>query len=174
MSVGQRPAGERPDGAADRAPGRGSSAAGAAAAGGPAASPGGSRRRRAVAAPASAVVDAPEAACRRGRGVPATVAGRPAGPPLRPGFARSCAMPAPESDGGWPPTFTTMSPNCSDVVEPAERVQRQLEACPAAAGGWPIRPAGASTFCVRIAAATSTAVISRAASFCGSSHARML
>src|SRR5437899_898144 len=41
-------------------------------------------------------------------------------------------------------------------------------------GGWPIRPGAAARFCARIAAATSNAVKPRPASFCGSSHTRML
>ena len=43
--------------------------------------------------------------------------------------------------------------------QPAERVDGQLERLAGGAGGWPIRPAGASRFWWRIAAATSPALI---------------
>jgi hypothetical protein len=67
-----------------------------------------------------------------------------------------------------------MFPNCSVSESRPSVSSGYWNACPLPIGGCPTRPAGASTFCVRIAFATSMAVMFRDASFCGSSQTRML
>jgi hypothetical protein len=73
----------------------------------------------------------------------------------------------------WP-TLTTMSPNCSGSVSRPRVSIGSWKDWPPDAGGWPIRPAGASRFWLRMALATSLAVMFKEANFCGSSQARML
>ena len=67
-----------------------------------------------------------------------------------------------------------MSPNCSGVDEPAQRVDRQLERLAPRRRGLADLPGGRVEVLLRMALATSMAVMLRAASFCGSSQARML
>ena len=72
------------------------------------------------------------------------------------------------------PTLTTMSPNCSGSVSlPSVSIGIWTDR-PRGPGGCASSPAAGSTFWLRIAFATSMAVMSHAASFCGSSQARML
>src|SRR5262249_20670495 len=93
----------------------------------------------------------------------------------RPAPVEGCiATGAGDRGGGRSPVLTTMSPNCSGVGSRPSVSIGSCRDCPLPMGGWPIRPAGASTFWVRMALATSTAVRFRDASFCGSSQTRML
>ncbi len=90
-------------------------------------------------------------------------------------FADRAATPG---DGGtverlWP-TLTMISPNCSGSVSRPRVSMGSWKGWLRDVGGWPIRPAGASRFWLRIALATSLAVMFSDASFCGSSQARML
>ena len=71
-------------------------------------------------------------------------------------------------------TLTMMSPNCSGVLSRPKVSMGSSKAWPASVGGAPIQPAGASRFWLRIALATSTAVMLQAAILCGSSQQRML
>ncbi len=72
------------------------------------------------------------------------------------------------------PTLTMMSPNCSGSLSRPSVSIGIWVSCPSRAGGSPIWPAGASRFWLRMALATSMAVMPREASFCGSSQARTL
>ena len=83
-------------------------------------------------------------------------------------------MPVAGSSGLLGPALTTIVPNCSGSVSRPSVSIGNWNGWPREAGGWPICPAGASRFSLRIALATSMAVMLRDASFCGSSQARML
>src|SRR5260221_7409395 len=74
---------------------------------------------------------------------------------------------------GWP-TLTTMSPNSAGVPSRPIVLIGSWSDWGTNVGGAPSWPTGASRFWLRIAAATSSAVILRAAISCGSSQARML
>src|SRR5207245_1189218 len=70
--------------------------------------------------------------------------------------------------------LTMISPNCSGSVSRPNVSMGSWKGWPRDAGGVPICPAGASRFWLRMALATSLAVMFKDASFCGSSQARML
>ena len=72
------------------------------------------------------------------------------------------------------PALTMISPNCSGVLSRPKVLMGSSKAWLAELGGAPIQPAGASRFWLRMALATSTAVMLQAAIFCGSSQQRML
>ena len=83
-------------------------------------------------------------------------------------------MPVAGSSGLLRPALTTIDPNCSGSLSRPSVSTGNWNGWPREAGGWPMRPDGASTFSLRMALATSMAVMLRDASFCGSSQARML
>ncbi len=117
------------------------------------------------------------------------VAGAPGGAPSTLGPGRGLAMPRAAAGEGfgaervftvdmgtavlWP-TLTMMSPNCSGSLRRPSASTGTSQGWPAGAGGAPSCPAGTSRFWLRMAAATSPALMPRAAIFCGSSQARML
>ena len=70
--------------------------------------------------------------------------------------------------------LTMISPNCSGSVSRPSVSMGSWKGWPRDAGGLPICPAGASRFWLRMALATSLAVMPSDANFCGSSQARML
>jgi hypothetical protein len=98
----------------------------------------------------------------------------PPSTPLARGAAGTAAVVATRPGGRTGrAALMTMSPNCSCCrSRPSASYGNPVGR--SRPGGCPTRPGAASTFWRRIAAATSRAVTFRAASFCGSSHARML
>src|SRR5262249_14968330 len=95
--------------------------------------------------------------------------GSPRLPPLRGAGTRTGIS----GGRGWL-TFTTMSPNSSGVRRRPTVLIGSVNDCPGRTGGAPTVPTAASRFWLRIAAATSSAVMFFAASACGFSHARTL
>jgi len=64
--------------------------------------------------------------------------------------------------------------NCSGSVSRPTVLSGTWITCPSGTGGWPIIPVATWAFCLRMAEATSEAVMSRAASLSGSTQIRML
>src|SRR5207247_1144706 len=65
-------------------------------------------------------------------------------------------------------------PNSSGSISRPRVLIVSWNCCPFGTGCWPICPAATWTFCAPMALTTSAAVRLSEASFCGSSHARML